>query len=88
MPLRATDCGLPVALSLIVKVAVLLPDDCGAKVTFTVHELAGATAEEQPDAEKSAAFAPATVIPCVKPRGALPVFAIDMVRETPLPPAG
>src|SRR5437588_445160 len=43
LPLKGTLCGLPAALSLIDKLAVLLPAAMGVKVTFTEHEAPAAS---------------------------------------------
>ena len=43
VPVRATVCGLPVALSVIVTVPGRLPADVGVNVTLIVHFAAAAT---------------------------------------------
>ena len=43
VPVKATLCGLPPALSVMLKLAVLLPVIAGEKVTFTVLVAFGAT---------------------------------------------
>ena len=42
VPLRVTDCGDPVALSVMFSVAEKLPVAAGVKLTWTVQELPGA----------------------------------------------
>jgi hypothetical protein len=46
VPLRATDCGLPDALSVIVKLALRLPSAEGVKVTLMVQEAPAASVLE------------------------------------------
>ncbi|MGA7921023.1 MAG: hypothetical protein WCA38_15275 [Candidatus Acidiferrales bacterium] len=43
VPLSMTDCGLPVTLSVINKLPEIVPGVVGAKDTWTVQELPGAT---------------------------------------------
>lgn len=43
VPLRATVCGLPVALSVTETVPLVVPVMVGAKLTLMVHELPAAT---------------------------------------------
>jgi hypothetical protein len=47
VPVRLTVCGLPLALSVIVMVAVLVPDAVGAKVTLIVQLAPADTLEPQ-----------------------------------------
>lgn len=47
VPLRLTDCGEPVALSVIVAAAVRVPAAVGENVTYTEHELLTASEEPQ-----------------------------------------
>ena len=77
MPVRPTDCGLPVALSVIVTAADSAPMSEGVKVTLIVQLLFAAT--ELPQVlvwGKSALLVPVTAM-LVKVKFALPV----LVRE-------
>ena len=47
VPLNATDCGLPDALSAIDKLALRVPSAVGVKVTLMVQEAPGASELEQ-----------------------------------------
>ena len=47
VPLRETICGLPEALSVNVSVPVVVPFDCGVKVTETVHAAPTASVARQ-----------------------------------------
>jgi hypothetical protein len=47
VPVRLTDCGLPEALSVIVKLAVRLPAAVGVNVTLMVQFAPAATLEPQ-----------------------------------------
>ncbi len=61
MPIRATGCGLPVALSVIFSVAVRVPLTAGVNVTFRVTFAPGNTVSGAAGAtEKSAALGPVT----------------------------
>ena len=83
LPVRATDCGLPEALSGTVTLALRLPTAVGAKVTMNVQ--LAAAASELPQVllvrEKSLLLAPVTLGALVIDRLALPVF----VRVTVCP---
>ena len=80
VPERATVWGLPGALSEMVSDAVLFPADCGVNLTVIEQGEATWIALGQLFAcVKSAAFVPEIEMPCVRPSGALPVFARSTV---------
>lgn len=66
VPVNATSCGLPAALSAIDSEAVLLPVDVGLKTTLMAHEAPTATLEPQVLVSlKSPASVPVTLIPVI-----------------------
>lgn len=74
MPVSASVCGLPAALSAMLRLAVRLPEPVGMKVTLIVQELPAEMLEVQVfDWEKSVVFVPVIVMP-VTLRASLPVF--------------
>jgi hypothetical protein len=70
VPERATVCGLPVALSVIVTIADRAPAAVGVKVTYTLQTEFGATAAPQ---LLVCAKSPAVVIPVIC-MGVLPLL--------------
>ena len=66
VPVNATSCGLPVALSAIDSEAALVPVAVGLKTTLMVHEAPTATLEPQVLVSlKSPASVPVTLIPVI-----------------------
>src|SRR5579862_880402 len=61
MPARGSDCGLPVALSVILTEAIRFPIAVGSKVTLIVQLFPGATLVHVLVCEKSPAFVPEIV---------------------------
>jgi hypothetical protein len=74
VPLRPTDCGLPLALSVTATAAVLVPEAVGLKVTLIVQLPGAATLEPQLLVwAKSPLLAPVRAMPAMV-SVALPVF--------------
>jgi hypothetical protein len=80
VPVRATVCGLPVALSVIVTLAVRVPAALGVKTTYTAQLLPAARVDEEGGQvveaiEKSLALVPVMAI-LERVTAAVPVLKI------------
>ena len=73
VPVSATVCGLPEALSVVVRVPVRVPEAVGVKVTVTTHSARALSVAPAPPQLFDCAKSPEVAIPVIE-SGLLPVF--------------